>query len=52
VVTITLLLAARPQRIASQELGVSEDELEQRLQQLYNLLPGALGCCGCGSLLN
>ncbi|WIA10616.1 hypothetical protein OEZ85_010798 [Tetradesmus obliquus] len=26
-------------RIASQELQVSEDELEDRLQQLYNLLP-------------
>jgi hypothetical protein len=28
------------QHIASQELQVSADELEDRLQQLYNLLPG------------
>jgi hypothetical protein len=28
------------QRIASQELQISDDELEDRLQQLYNLLPG------------
>jgi hypothetical protein len=28
------------QRIASQELGVLESELEERLQQLHNLLPG------------
>lgn len=28
------------QRVASQELQVSEDDLEERLQQLTNLLPG------------
>lgn len=28
------------QRVASQELGISEAELEERLQQLTNLLPG------------
>lgn len=27
------------QRIASQELGISEEELEERLQTLSNLLP-------------
>jgi hypothetical protein len=43
-----VLLSCRVQRIASQELWVSEDELEDRLQQLYNLLPGK---CSSGSTL-
>lgn len=30
------------QRIASQELHITEQELEQRLQQVFNLLPGTL----------
>lgn len=35
--SLTLLLL---QRVASQELHITEEELEQRLQQVFNLLPG------------
>lgn len=35
--TLTMLLL---QRVASQELHITEEELEQRLQQVFNLLPG------------
>jgi hypothetical protein len=34
------LLRLLLQRIASQELHISEEELEERLQQVFNLLPG------------
>jgi hypothetical protein len=30
------------QRIASQELHISEEGLEERLQQVFNLLPGTV----------
>lgn len=32
------------QRVASQELHITEEELEERLQQVFNLLPGACQC--------
>lgn len=32
------------QRVASQELHISEEELEERLQQVFNLLPGKRQC--------
>lgn len=35
-----LYVGCHPQRVASDELGISEQEMDERLQQLGVLLPG------------